>query len=45
MRRRLSAIPCPLLAGLLVFLKRAAWNDAMRHHPFYDELARRIPLP
>lgn len=32
-------------SGLLVFLKRGAWNDAMRNHPFYDELARRIPLP
>jgi serine/threonine protein kinase len=32
-------------SGLLVFLKRAAWNDAMRKQPFYDELARRIGLP
>jgi len=32
-------------SGLLVFLKRAAWNDAMRKQPLYDELARRIGLP
>lgn len=32
-------------SGLLVFLKRAAWNDAMRNQPLYDELARRIGLP
>ena len=32
-------------SGLLVFLKRAAWNDAMRKQPLYDELARRIRLP
>ena len=32
-------------SGLLVFLKRAAWNDAMRRQPLYEELARTIQLP
>jgi serine/threonine protein kinase len=31
--------------GLLVFLKRAAWNDAMRRQPLYEELAHRVGLP
>ena len=32
-------------SGLLVFLKRAAWNDGMRNQPLYDELARNVGLP
>ena len=32
-------------SGLLVFLKRAAWNDAMRKQPLFDELAQAVGLP
>jgi tetratricopeptide (TPR) repeat protein len=32
-------------SGLLVFLKRAAWNDTMRKQPAFDEFAQRVGLP
>ena len=32
-------------AGLLVFLKCSTWNDPMRAHPLFNELAHKVGLP
>ena len=31
--------------GLLIFGKTAAWNDAWRSDPFFQELIRKVGLP
>jgi hypothetical protein len=32
-------------SSLLIFVKTAAWNDAFRSDPFYEEVIRKVGLP